>query len=87
MGSEPVDMQDNALQDVSEMAKRPTSKEQKENHSVRLEQETLRRIDAVAKKLTERAAGVEVTRMATMRAAMLRGLEALENELGIKRGK
>lgn len=57
----------------------------RENHSVRIETEVLSRLDVVAAKLTERAAGAEVTRAATMRAAMIRGLDELEVELGIKR--
>lgn len=49
---------------------------------VRLEDDLVERLDALAELLTERAAGVKVSRSAAMRAALERGLEALEGELG-----
>ena len=55
---------------------------------IRLEDDLIARLDALAVALTERAAGVKVTRTAAMRAALERGLEALEAEAGTaKRGR
>lgn len=50
---------------------------------IRLEDELIERLDALATALTERAAGVKVTRTAAMRAALERGIEALEAEAGV----
>lgn len=50
---------------------------------IRLEDDLIARLDALAAALTERAAGVKVTRTAAMRAALERGLESLEDEAGL----
>jgi len=47
---------------------------------IRLEDDLIERLDALAIVLTERAAGAKVTRTSAMRAALERGLEALEAE-------
>lgn len=49
---------------------------------IRLEDDLIARLDALAAALTERAAGVKVSRTAAMRAALERGLSALEAEAG-----
>lgn len=49
---------------------------------IRLEDDLIDRLDSLAAALSERAAGAKVSRTAAMRAAMERGLEALEAELG-----
>jgi len=49
---------------------------------IRLEDDLIARLDALAAALTERAAGVKVSRTAAMRAALERGLVALEAEAG-----
>lgn len=54
---------------------------------IRLEDDLVARLDALAAVLTERAAGVKVTRTAAMRSALERGLEALEDEVGTPRRK
>jgi predicted transcriptional regulator len=51
--------------------------------AIRLESELLERIDRLASTMQERAGGAEVTRTACMKAALTRGLDALEAELGI----
>jgi predicted transcriptional regulator len=51
--------------------------------AIRLESELLERIDRLAGKMQERAAGAEVTRTAAMKVALTRGLDALEAELGL----
>lgn len=50
---------------------------------VRLEDELIARLDALAAALTERTAGVKVSRSAAMRAALERGLASLEDETGM----
>lgn len=55
--------------------------------SVRLEEDVLARLDALAAALSKRAAGAEVNRSDALRVAALRGVEDLERELGIKRTK
>jgi hypothetical protein len=50
---------------------------------IRLEDDLIDRLDAVAVALTARAAGVKVSRTAAMRAALERGLQALEAEAGV----
>jgi hypothetical protein len=50
---------------------------------LRLEEDLIQRIDALAEALTERAAGAAVSRTAAMRAALQVGLNSLEAELGI----
>ena len=54
---------------------------------VRIEEETQRRIDAIAKELSGRAAGVEAKRSEVARAALEKGVKALERELGINVAK
>ena len=49
---------------------------------IRLEDDLIARLDALAAALTERAAGAKVSRTAAMRAALERGLQALEAEVG-----
>lgn len=55
--------------------------------SIRLDAPTIVRLDAVAAKLTENNPVMPATRAAVMRASMLRGLEAYELDLGVKRKK
>lgn len=55
--------------------------------SVRLEEDVLDRLDALAKALSARAAGAELNRSDALRVAALRGLDELEGELGTKKGK
>lgn len=52
---------------------------------LRLEQEILDRLDRIAAALSERAAGVRVTRADATRIALERGATALEAELGLTR--
>jgi len=54
---------------------------------IRLSEETIARLDAVSKVLTTRAIGAEASRSSAMRVAIDRGLEILEQELDISRGK
>lgn len=54
---------------------------------IRLEDDTIERLDRLAAALTERAAGVKVSRSGAMRATIERGLDVLEAELGIGRTK
>jgi hypothetical protein len=51
---------------------------------VRVEEETQHRIDVIAAELSRRAAGVEAKRGEVARAALERGVTALERELEIK---
>lgn len=51
---------------------------------VRIEEETERRIDAIAAELSRRAAGVEAKRGEVARAALEKGVAVLEQDLGIK---
>lgn len=51
---------------------------------IRLDETTIHRLDVVADALTVRAAGVKVSRSGAMRAAIERGLGALEAELAIQ---
>jgi hypothetical protein len=53
--------------------------------SVRLEETMVQRLDAVAQAMSKRAAGAAVKRGTALRAAVERGMEALEAELGIAR--
>jgi hypothetical protein len=54
--------------------------------SIRTEgDEVEHRLDRVAAEVAKRAAGVRVTRSTVARSALLRGLEAMENELGLKK--
>lgn len=50
---------------------------------IRLEDELVERIDRLAGKMQERAAGAAVTRTAAVKVALTRGLDALEAELGL----
>lgn len=49
--------------------------------SLRITEETMKRLDALADKLTERAAGAEVKRGTVLRLVVEKGIEALEGEL------
>lgn len=49
--------------------------------AVRLPDETIARLEAVADQLSARAAGAKVARSEVMRMAMERGLASLEKEL------
>jgi len=49
---------------------------------IRLEEDLIGRLDALATALTERAAGAKVTRTGVMRVALERGVQALEAEVG-----
>lgn len=53
--------------------------------SVRMNDELAEKIDAVAAKLSQRAAGVEVTRSDVVRVALDRGLEAILSDTNKKR--
>jgi predicted transcriptional regulator len=53
--------------------------------TVRVDDAVTRRLDRLAEALTKRAAGMPVTRAATMRLALEKGMEALETELGPKK--
>lgn len=55
--------------------------------AIRLSDEDARRIDRIAEVLTERAAGAKITRSSAYRQALLRGIPALEAELGITQPK
>lgn len=52
--------------------------------STKVDDETVQRIDALAEALSERAAGVPVTRSGAHHAALMKGLEALEKEAPAK---
>jgi hypothetical protein len=49
---------------------------------LRLDEELIARLDRLAATMTERAGGAEISRAAALRAALSRGLDALEAELG-----
>lgn len=53
--------------------------------SVRLDTDSIERLDRIAEAMGERAAGVEPKRGAVVRAAIERGIAALEAELGLKK--
>lgn len=55
----------------------------KQSTSFRLDEELIARLDRAASELSKRTAGVEVGRSGVLRAAVLRGLDALEVELGL----
>ncbi|HYQ46209.1 MAG TPA: hypothetical protein VER11_29770 [Polyangiaceae bacterium] len=50
---------------------------------LRLDQETIDRLDAIADVFTLRASGLEATRSAVMRLALTKGLEFYEDSFGI----
>jgi predicted transcriptional regulator len=50
---------------------------------IRLEDELVERIDRLAEKMQERTGGAELTRTAVVKAALARGLDSLETELGL----
>jgi len=50
---------------------------------IRLEEDLIERLDALAQELTERAAGAKVSRTAAMRVALERGLEVIESDMGL----
>lgn len=52
---------------------------------VRLEQETLERADRVAAELAKKVEGVKPSQSMALRLAITRGLDLLEQELGMKR--
>jgi predicted transcriptional regulator len=49
---------------------------------LRLEEDLVQRLDSLADALSKRTVGVKVTRSAAMRAALERGLDSLEAEVG-----
>ena len=57
------------------------------NTSVRLDDDAMARLDVIAGKLAERAAGANVKRSDAMRVALDRGMASLEAELGIAKAK
>ena len=52
--------------------------------AIRLDEEILSRLDRLSEALTGRVAGARLTRTDAHRVALLRGLESLEEELGLK---
>jgi hypothetical protein len=54
---------------------------------VRLEPDLRRRLDRVREALSKRASGVEIVNAHVVRTALERGLESLERELRLRRGK
>lgn len=60
-----------------------TKKQKFEGVSVRTEAAVDERLDRVAEELSRRAAGMVVKRTAVAKTAMLRGLDAIERELGL----
>jgi len=48
--------------------------------STRLDAPTIERLDAMANELSRRVAGVDVSRAAVVKQAILRGLDALERD-------
>ena len=59
----------------------------KEHAGIRVETELLDRLEAIAAELSRRSAGVAVKRSDVARAALERGAESLEQELGIAEKK
>lgn len=55
--------------------------------SVRVDEDTIERLDRIAEAMSKRAAGVNVKRGTVVRAAIERGIVALEAELGLKKPK
>lgn len=53
--------------------------------AVRLDDAIESRLDVLAKRMSERAHGAEVTKSNVLRVAIERGLEALEHDLGVAR--
>lgn len=53
--------------------------------TVRIEDDLTARIDAIAKKMSERAGGADISRSNAARAAIDRGVLQLEEEFGMKR--
>ena len=53
-----------------------------QNVGVRLDPQEIDRVDRLAARLSQRAAGAPLTRAATVRLAVNRGLDAIESELG-----
>lgn len=59
----------------------------KENITIRLEPNVVERLDNATAKMAEKNPHAEITRAHAIRAAIFHGLDVLERELGIKRGK
>ncbi len=55
--------------------------------SVRLDDDLSSRLDRIAEALTRRAAGVSVGRSRALKLAIERGIDALEEELGLRKKK
>lgn len=55
--------------------------------AIRFDDETIRRLDALAATMSKRAGGVRISRGAAVRAAVERGLHAMEEEFGIPKGR
>lgn len=55
--------------------------------SVRLDEETTRRVDAVAVALAENAQGARITRSNALRVIVDRGIDALESDLGLSKSR
>ncbi|MGH7436951.1 MAG: hypothetical protein ACRENE_14860 [Polyangiaceae bacterium] len=53
--------------------------------SVRLSDDTLERVDRVAAQLTKQAAGLQVGRSRALQLTIAKGLDALEEELGMSK--
>lgn len=52
---------------------------------IRLDPALLERLDRIAEEMSQRAAGAGIARSEAARAALLRGVEALELELGLSK--
>lgn len=50
---------------------------------IRIEEDVIQRLDAIAAAMTERAAGVKVARSNVIRLALERGMAVLEEDLGM----
>lgn len=50
---------------------------------IRIEDEVIQRLDAIAAAMTERAAGVKVARANVIRLALERGMDLVEEDLGM----
>jgi predicted transcriptional regulator len=55
--------------------------------AIRLDEETLTRLDRIATALTGRVAGARLNRTDAHRVALLRGIESLEEELALQKKK
>ena len=56
-------------------------------HSVRIEDVLTERLDDLAEAMSKRVGGANISRANAIRAALVRGVDELENEYGIRRAK